>query len=114
MGSLTMVYNGCTLDWLPIINYQSLIPQKLPNQSSTPRVIPCEASNRTERPMKAKLKTALKSNVDPLFFALACAALFSVSMSARALTEDVLSAVNDSPGTVMMMTKDGQLVWRVE
>jgi hypothetical protein len=64
--------------------------------------------------MKAKLKTALKSNVDPLFFALACAALFSVSMSARALTDDVFSAVTDSPGTVMMMTKNGELVWRVE
>jgi hypothetical protein len=35
-------------------------------------------------------------------------------MSARALTDDVLAAVDDSPGTVMMMMKDGQLVWRVE
>ena len=64
--------------------------------------------------MKAKLKTALKSNVDPLFFALACVTLFSVSMSARALSDDGLAAVNDSPDTVMMLTKDGQLVWRVE
>jgi hypothetical protein len=64
--------------------------------------------------MKAKLKTALKSNVDPLFFALIGAVLFSVSMAVTALAEDVLSAVGDTPGTVMMMTKDGQIVWRVE
>jgi hypothetical protein len=64
--------------------------------------------------MKAKLKTALKSNVDPLFCALACAVLFSVSMTATALAQDVLAAVDDPPGTVMTMTKDGQLVWHVE
>jgi hypothetical protein len=64
--------------------------------------------------MKAKLKTVLKSNVNPLFFALACAALFSVSLSARALTEDFLAAVGERPDTVMLMTKDGELVWHVE
>jgi hypothetical protein len=64
--------------------------------------------------MKAKLKTALKSNVDPLFFALTCAVLFSVSMAVTALAEDVLSAADDTPGTVLMMTKDGQIVLRVD
>ena len=64
--------------------------------------------------MKAKLKTALKSNIDPLYLVLACAVLFSVSMAVTALAEDVLSAVDDTPGTVMTMTKDGQIVWRLE
>jgi len=64
--------------------------------------------------MKAKLETALKSNVDPLYFALTCAVLFSVSMTATALAQDVLSAIDDPPGTVMMMTTDGQLVWHAE
>jgi hypothetical protein len=63
--------------------------------------------------MKVKLKTALKSNLDPLFFALAGAALFSVSMTATALTQDLLSAGGRQPGVVMMMTPDGQL-WHAE
>jgi hypothetical protein len=64
--------------------------------------------------MKAKLTTALNSNVDPFFFALACTVLFSVCMTATALAEDVLAAVDDQPGTVMMMTTDGQVVWHPE
>jgi len=64
--------------------------------------------------MKAKLKTALNSNVDPFFFALACAALLSVSVSAKALADDVLSAVDDLPDDAMMITKDGQLIWQPE
>lgn len=64
--------------------------------------------------MKAKLKSVLISNVDPFFFALACAALFSVSVTAKALADDVLSAVEDSPGDEMMITTDGQLVWHAE
>jgi hypothetical protein len=64
--------------------------------------------------MKAKLKTALKSNVDPLFFALTCTVLFSVSMTASTLAHDVLSAIDDPPDTVMMMTTDGQIVWHAE
>ena len=64
--------------------------------------------------MKAKIKTALKSNVDPLLFALACAVLLSVSMTAKALAEDVLSAFDGPPSTVMMMTTDGQVVWHAE
>jgi len=30
------------------------------------------------------------------------------------LAEDVLAAVDDRPGTVMMMTSDGQVVWHPE
>jgi hypothetical protein len=64
--------------------------------------------------MKAKLKSALISNVDPFFFALACAALFSVSMTAKALADDVLSAIDDRAGDEMMITADGQLVWHAD
>jgi hypothetical protein len=64
--------------------------------------------------METKLKTALKSNLDPFFFAIAGAALFAVSMTATALAQDLLSAIGGPPGTVMMMTTDGQLVWRAE
>jgi hypothetical protein len=64
--------------------------------------------------MKAKLETALKSNVDPLFCALACAVLVSVSMRATALAQDVLSAIDNPQGDVMMMTTDGQVVWQTE
>jgi hypothetical protein len=64
--------------------------------------------------MKAKLKTALKCNLDPLFFALAGAALLSVSITATALAQDLLSTVGGPPGTAMMMTADGQLVWHAE
>jgi hypothetical protein len=63
--------------------------------------------------MKVKLKTALKSNVDPLFFALAGAALFSVSITATTLAENLLSAAGGPPDIVMMMTTDGQ-VWHAE
>jgi hypothetical protein len=64
--------------------------------------------------MEAKLKNVLISNVDPFFFALACAALFSVSVTAKALADDVLSAVDDRTGDEMMITTDGQLVWHLE
>lgn len=62
--------------------------------------------------MKAKLKTALKSNVDPFFFVLACVVLFSVSMTAKALADDVLSAVDEQ--STIIMTTDGQVSWGVE
>ena len=64
--------------------------------------------------MKAKLKTVLKSNLDPLFFAVAGAALFSVTMTATALAQDLLSAIGGPPGAEMMMTTEGQLVWHAE
>ena len=64
--------------------------------------------------MKAKLKMALKSNVDPVYFALTYAVLFSVSMTATVLAQDILSAIDDLPGTEMMMTTEGQLVWHAE
>jgi hypothetical protein len=60
--------------------------------------------------MKAKLRRALKSNVDPFFFALACVILISVSMTAKVLADDVFLAVNgatDNP----LITADGQLIW---
>jgi hypothetical protein len=63
--------------------------------------------------MKAKLKTALKSKLNPLFFALAGAALFSVSITAAALAQELLSPASGPDGIVMMMTADGQL-WHAE
>lgn len=63
--------------------------------------------------MKAKLKTALKSNLGPLFLALAGAALFAVSMTATALAQEILSRAGGPDGIVMMMTADGRL-WHAE
>lgn len=60
--------------------------------------------------MKAKLKTALKTNVDPFFFALACVVLISISMTAKALADDVFDAVGGTADT-MMITTDGQIIW---
>jgi hypothetical protein len=60
--------------------------------------------------MKAKLRTALKSNVDPFFFALACVILISVSMTAKVLADDVLLAVDGATDN-MLMTTEGQLTW---
>jgi hypothetical protein len=60
--------------------------------------------------MKAKLQIALRSNVDPFFFALACVMLICVSLTARALADDVLSSVDDSTEN-LMITTDGQLAW---
>lgn len=59
--------------------------------------------------MKAKLNTALKSNVDPFFFVLACAMLLSLCATAKALADDVLEAVTDPPGALIALTTDGEL-----
>lgn len=59
--------------------------------------------------MKAKLQTALRSNVDPFFFALSCAMLLCISFTAKVLADDVLGAVRSATDN-MMMTADGQLV----
>lgn len=64
--------------------------------------------------MKAKLKTALKSNVDPFLFVLVCVVLFSVSLAAKTLADEVLSAVDGQPGPAMMMTTEGQILWHIE
>jgi hypothetical protein len=64
--------------------------------------------------MKAKLKTVLNSNVDPFFFVLACVVLFSVSMTAKSLADDVFSAVGNPAGTAMGITADGQVMWYAE
>ena len=60
--------------------------------------------------MKAKLKIALKSNVDPFFFALACVILISISVTAKVLADDVFLAVGGATEN-MMITVDGQLAW---
>jgi len=58
--------------------------------------------------MKTKLKTALKSNVDPFFFALTCAMLICLSLTAKALAHDALTDMGS--GTYSMsMTADGQV-----
>jgi hypothetical protein len=72
-----------------------------------------KAEIELKRIMKAKLQTALKSNVDPLFFALSCALLICTSFTAKVLADDVLgevTAVTDN----MMMTADGQFVTMAE
>jgi hypothetical protein len=63
--------------------------------------------------VKTKLKTALKSKVDPFFFALSCAMLIFVSFTAKVLTDDVLGAMN-GPAEATFMTAAGVLVWNVE
>jgi hypothetical protein len=63
--------------------------------------------------MKAKFRTALKSNVDPFFFALACVVLFSVSMTAKMLADDVFVAVGGAADN-LMITTDGQLAWHAD
>ena len=60
--------------------------------------------------MKAKLRIALKSNVDPFFFALACVILISVSLTAKVLADDVFLAVDGATDN-MLMTTNGQLAW---
>jgi hypothetical protein len=63
--------------------------------------------------MKAKLKTALKSPVDPFFFVFVCVTLLSVSMTAKVLADDVFVAVGGAADN-LMMTAEGQLVWQAE
>jgi hypothetical protein len=63
--------------------------------------------------MKAKLQTALRANVDPFFFALVCAILVSISMTAKVLADDVFVAVGGATDD-LMITADGQLVWQAE
>lgn len=63
--------------------------------------------------MKTKLQNALKTDVNPFFFALSCALLICISFTARALAEDVQNTVS-VPMEKMMMTPEGQLVWNAE
>lgn len=63
--------------------------------------------------MKTKLKTALKSPVDPFFFVLACVILLSVSMTAKVLADDVFVAVGGAADN-LIMTAEGQVVWQTE
>jgi hypothetical protein len=63
--------------------------------------------------MKAKLQNALRITVNPFFFALSCALLICISFTAKALADDVQNAVS-VPTENMMMTPDGQLVWKAE
>jgi hypothetical protein len=60
--------------------------------------------------MKAKLQIALRSNVDPFFFAFACIMLICVSLTAKVLADDVLLAVDGATDN-MLMTTEGQLTW---
>src|SRR5882757_8203325 len=91
-----------------------LYPEKFRTKHSPRALYPVKPVIELKRPMKAKLKSALISNVDPFFFALACAVLFSVSITAIALADDVLSEVNNPSGDEMMITTDGQLVWNAD
>jgi hypothetical protein len=59
--------------------------------------------------MKAKLKSALISNVDPFFFALCCVMLLCVSFTAKTLADDMLVGVSAATDN-MMMTAEGQLL----
>ena len=58
--------------------------------------------------MKAKLKSALKSTVDPFFFALSCALLIYLSFTAKALADNALTDMGSATYS-MMMTADGQV-----
>jgi hypothetical protein len=63
--------------------------------------------------MKTKLQNVLRITVNPFFFALSCAMLICISLAAKALTDDVQSALN-VPAENMMMTADGQIVSNAE
>ena len=63
--------------------------------------------------MKAKLQNALKTDVNPFFFALSCAILICISFTARAWAEDLQNTVS-VPMEKMMMTAQGQLVWNAQ
>ena len=63
--------------------------------------------------MKTVLKNAFKTNVDPLFFALSCAILVFVSLTAKSLANDVLVSVGGAADN-MMMTKEGLVVAKAE
>jgi hypothetical protein len=63
--------------------------------------------------MKAKLQNALKTDVNPFFFALSCALLICISFSARALADDLQNTVS-VPMEKMMMTADGQILLKAE
>ena len=63
--------------------------------------------------MKAKLQNALKTDVNPFFFALSCAILIFISFTARALAEDVQNSVS-GPTENLMMTTEGQLLWMAD
>lgn len=64
--------------------------------------------------MKAKLTAALKSNVDPIFFTLVCAMLFSLTVTVKTLADDVFEAIAHTPGATIMLTTDGQLTMRAD
>jgi hypothetical protein len=63
--------------------------------------------------MKAKLQIALRSNVDPFFFALSCVMLLCISFTAKVLADDVLGEVRSATDNVMM-TAAGQVAWSAE
>ncbi len=63
--------------------------------------------------MKMKLKDALKSNVDPFFFAISCVMLLCVSFTAKLLADDVLAEVSGATDN-MMMTAEGELIWSMQ
>jgi hypothetical protein len=63
--------------------------------------------------MKAKLQNALKTDVNPFFFALSCATLICISFTARAWAEDLQNSVGGATDN-LMMTAAGELVWHAE
>jgi hypothetical protein len=63
--------------------------------------------------MKTTLQNALKSNVNPVLFALSCAMLIYISFTAKALANDVAGATS-GPAENMMMTTEGQVSWIAE
>jgi hypothetical protein len=63
--------------------------------------------------MKAKLQTALKSNVDPFFFALSCAMLICISFTAKVLADDVSGAMAGATEN-MLMSPAGEFTWSAE
>jgi hypothetical protein len=77
------------------------------------RVVRLKAEPELNLNMKAKLQTALKSNIDPFFFALSCAMLICISFTAKVLADEVSGAVGGAAQN-MIMTADGDLLWTAE
>jgi len=77
------------------------------------RVVALKHKTELKLIMKTKLQSVLRTDVNPLFFALSCAMLICVSFTAKVLADDVQNALS-VPSENMMMTADGQLVWNAE
>ena len=63
--------------------------QTFSNQTPASRVTPIERSYGKATGMKIRLRNALTSNVNPVFFALTCLLLVTVMLSAKLMADQV-------------------------